>query len=632
MKKKELSENLKKVNFAHLYIDSLALTYLESYKELFLSYQSFDFREKTIDLSSFDIIFLELQTLNKENFRLLNKVVKENCSKDIYIFSQDCDNPFLLKFALHFSLNKISSLQSTDEEMDKLLVESSQKCLSHHADAMQLEISKKINSLFSILLLKNNALIFANDKAKKLFNTDTIAYIESVVKNDEGIYSLIQSDKSDSVDVFLENDKQETWNYVFYCDMIKGSDEKLITILPLGQVEEEDAFLATINRFKFIELLKDRLVQNSISQTPMSLVCVTIGNYDKLIESSGSIVVHEFLKKFITKLCFYKNSCQDLAQWSPHFFLFLIEGEEFENVKKELDSMHQKLIYSEIDKMISPVITSAALQIDKLEVNDIIDSIEQIGSRSYTCDDFNKTDYFELNHFSDYMDESEQIRNYFQSCIGNKTEIKLLNIYKGLCINTASKILKIKDNTYFVHCENLQGYSMQFEHKTVIQAPDLPKDIQADIVYVNLKESYAILDNLVFLNASANNRQHTRVQPSIRMPITIKYGRYSYQGEVMDLSTQSVSLKLNHSIDAELVSKKVEVKFKLPNSSSEEGFSYLDVDGKVVYVKEIGMTKSKVVVMLELEKPYDSYLLKYMYDRQKELIIELKKLIKLNNK
>ena len=82
---------------------------------------------------------------------------------------------------------------------------------------------------------------------------------------------------------------------------------------------------------------------------------------------------------------------------------------------------------------------------------------------------------------------------------------------------------------------------MQFEHKTVIQVPDLPKDIQADIVYVNLKESYAILDNLVFLNTSANNRQHTRVQPSIRMPITIKYGRYSYQGEVMDISTQSVA-------------------------------------------------------------------------------------------
>jgi len=632
MKNKEFSKNFEKVNFAHLYIGSIALTYLESYKELFLSYKSFDFNEKTIDLKSFDIVFIELQTLNKENFRLLNKVIKENRSKDIYIFSQDCENPFLLKFALHFSLNKISSLQSTPEEIDKLLFESSQKYLSNQADALQLEISKKINSLFSILIFKKSSLIFANDKAKKLFNTDTIAHIENIVKNNESIYNLIQSNQSDSVDVLLENDKQEIWNYAFYCDMLKGSDERLITILPLEQVEATDAFLATINRFKFIELLKDRLVQNSISQSPMSLVCVTIGNYDKLIESSGSIVVHEFLKKFIAKLCFYKNSCQDLAQWSPHFFLFLIEGEEFKNVKKELDSMHQKLLYSEIDKMISPVITSSALQIDKLEINDIINSIEQIGSKSYTCNDFNDADYFELNHFNNYMNESEQIHNYLQSCIGNKTDIKLLNIYKGLCINTTSRILKIKDSSYFVKCENLQGYSMQFENKTVIQAPDLPKDIQADIVYVNLKESYALLDNLVFLNASANNRQHTRVQPSIRMPITIKYGRYSYQGEVMDLSTQSVALKLNHSIDAELISKKVEIAFKVPNSSNDEGFSFLDINGKVVYIKEIGMTKSKVVVMLELEKPYDSYLLKYMYERQKELIIELKKLIKLNNK
>ena len=632
MGKEELEKQISNIQVAHLYIDEINLTHIDKYKEYFSKYKSIDFGNTEVNLEEYDVLLIELKKINKENFKNLNKVVKSNSSKDIYIFSVDSENSFLLKFALHFSLNKIYPLKLDEESVEKILLESSKKYLSIHAEKMQLEISKKVNSLFSLLIFKKDKLIFANEKVKSLFGTEKLFDIENIIKNDESIYELVNKNISDSVEVIIKNSDGEDWNYAFYCDLFEHNDEKLITIMPLNKVDRTDAFLSTINRFKFIEILKDRLAQNSINQTPMALVSVTIGNYDKLIKSSGSIVVHDFMKKFISKLCFYKDSCQDLTQWSPHFFIFLIEGKNFENVKEELDSMHQKLIYSQIDKMISPIITSSALRIDKLDINDIIDCTEQIGLRTFTCNDFNDGDYFELNHLNEYIDENEQIHNYLQSCIGNKTSLKLLNIYKGLCINTESKVRKIKDDSYFLHCENLQGYSMKFENRTTIQAPDLAKDIQADIVYVNIEKSYAILNNLVFLNASANNRQHTRVQPSMRTPIAIKYGKYSYQGEIMDISTQSVALKLNNLLDSELALKKVEVKFKLPDSSNEEGFSYIDVDGKVVHIGEIGMTKSKVVIMLDLQKPYDSYLLKYMYDRQKELILELKRAIKLNLK
>ncbi len=192
--------------------------------------------------------------------------------------------------------------------------------------------------------------------------------------------------------------------------------------------------------------------------------------------------------------------------------------------------------------------------------------------------------------------------------------------------------MKIKENSYFLHCENLQAYSMKFDNKTIIQSPDLLKDIEADIKYINIEKQYAIVENLKYLEFSANNRQHTRVQPSIRMPLTFRYERYSYQGEILNISTQAIAIKFNQFLSNEFNSKEVELQFKIPDDSMNDGFAFIDVTGKVVNISEVDITKSKVIVMINLEAPYDSYLLKYLYDRQKELILELKRAIKVQSR
>ncbi len=579
-----------------------------------------------------DIIIFEIDKLTKEYVKILNNIIKKCSSKEVFIFCEDVENKFLLKYALHFSLNKLHLLSESDENIEKLLKSISKNIDIKNSEKLQIEISKKINSFFALMLFHNDKLVFVNDKTKKLFDCNDLSSIDNIIKNSEKISDLLNQEENGKIDFVMKNSSGEDWNYEFFLDIFENGVDKLITIVTQNKVEKNESFLTTINRFMFIEKLKDRLVQNDINNIPTSIVCINISNYNKLLSVSGSIAVHDFVKKFIEKLCFYKNTCQDLSQWTPSFFVFLVEAESFKHTKEELDSMHQKLIYSELDDKISPIITSSALCINKLEINDIISSIDQISQHEFKAKDFNSSDYFEINHFSDYLEENEQIEHYLQSCIPNKTPIKLLNIYKGLCINTASRVIQIKENSYFLHCENLQAYSMKFDNKTVIQSADLPKDIEADIKYVNIEKKYAILENLHYLEFSANNRQHTRVQLSIRTPITFKYLRYSYQGEILDISTQAIAMKFNHSLSDEIVSKEVGLQFKLPDESMNDGFALMDITAKVVNIGDIDATKSKVIVMINLESPYDSYLLKYMYERQKELILELKKAIKVHKR
>ncbi len=621
----EIIRQIKNINFAHLYFSQIKLTQLEAYKDSFATYTSYDVAENTFEDKECEFIFIEIDKLDKHNFKILNEIVKNNSSKNITIFAKDYKNSVLLKFALHFYLEKIYQLVDDKEEIDKTIQIAINREKEKNSEEKSTVLSKQIDSFFSFLVFTKDTLTFANDKAKELFGSNDLSTIENTIKSNDEMFSLISSSVEKNIDVIIKNSENKKWNYNFYLNLFEDSEDKVISILPHNKVEKEKAFSLTKNRYQFIELLKDKLAQNSASQTDTSLMFINITNLKKLVKSSGNARVHEFTEKFIEQLASYKDSYQELAQWDSHFFVFLVEQSDFLSVKVNLDGIHQKLIYNEIDSNVSPIIVSSALNLKSLEINDIMDCIEQISGHTLNSSDVNKSDFFEINHLNEYLEESEQIAHYLRGCANNKTTIKLLNIYKGLCINTNSKVLKTDGDSVFVHCENLQGYSMQFENKTVIQAPDIPKDIQADITYVNIEKSYAVLDNLAFLNSSANNRQHTRVQPRSRTPISIKYGKYSYQGEVSDISTQAVAMTLNHSLSNELAGKKVELHFKLPEESSENGFSQMMVDGTIVFVKSIGEIKCIVVVNMILDQHYDSCLLKYMYARQKELIIELKR-------
>jgi hypothetical protein len=189
------------------------------------------------------------------------------------------------------------------------------------------------------------------------------------------------------------------------------------------------------------------------------------------------------------------------------------------------------------------------------------------------------------------------------------------------------------DNNYQISCENLQGYAMQLEGETVLQAPNFPKDIKAEIAMVDIKRAVVIIKNLKFMQNSANNRQHTRVQTSVRTPVLIKYAqRSSAQGDILDISVNSIAIKVGKSFkDEDMLNQKVKLNFSLPNEQGENGYVIMNIEAKVTYIGQKS-DYTKIVVMIEnLPQPYDDYLLRYMYQRQKELIFEIRKATKAYN-
>lgn len=92
----------KNINLSHLYFTKLRLGHLFNTKSNFSSYKSYDLNKGATDISFADVVFIEITKLTKTIVQTLNDIVKKNSSKEIYIFCEDIENKFLLKFALHF--------------------------------------------------------------------------------------------------------------------------------------------------------------------------------------------------------------------------------------------------------------------------------------------------------------------------------------------------------------------------------------------------------------------------------------------------------------------------------------------------------------------------------------------------
>ena len=221
----------------------------------------------------------------------------------------------------------------------------------------------------------------------------------------------------------------------------------------------------------------------------------------------------------LSKIFQFKDETQDVIQWSPNLYILMGEENNFEHACEQTKHLQQELVHATANEKITPIILTSAFHVESSDLNEVIDYIEKINTKKLLPQDIAKIKYFELEYLDHVIEEQEQIAYLMHNCVNNKIPIKLLNIYKGLCINTNSYILKMAEGTYHMSCENLQGYAMQLEGETVLQAPNFPKDIKAEISLVDIKRSLVIIKNLKFMPNSANNRQHTRVQTSIRTPV-----------------------------------------------------------------------------------------------------------------
>ncbi|MCR1809991.1 pilus assembly protein PilZ [Sulfurospirillum sp. hDNRA2] len=620
------------LSIAYLYFGEKRLSVLESVLNRHVKFSSYD-----LDLSSYrdhnDILFIELGESSKEKLKRLLGIFTQHKPVVAYLFAQDVENRLLLKFALHFGITDVLPLNNEATLLASIFTKNPNKLDDKLYMYQKIELEKKIERFFPFLVFQNAQLTYANAQAKRIYETNDLLEIEAKVHEDVELSEVLLSHEDVQGNIVIETASNKEAEYTCIVKAFDQSDEKIITLIPVDQLQDVKPAQTVLNRFDFIDRLKDRLAQQSVTKMPVSLVFINISNLDKLSRTFKSTTLYDAFKNLMLKLFQLKEENQELIQWSPNLYILMGEDRTFEHTCEQTKHLQQELIYATASEKITPIILSSAFHVESDDLNVVIDYIEKINTQTLLPQDIEKIKYFELEYLENVIEEQEQIRYLMHNCVNNKIPIKLLNIYKGLCINTHAYILKITEDSYQMSCENLQGYAMQIEKETVLQAPNFPKDIKAEVSLVDIKRSFVVIRNLKFMPSSANNRQHTRVQTSIRTPVLIKYAhRSSAQGDIIDISVNSIAMKVSKSFrEEEMLNQKVRLNFSLPNEEGDNGYVIMEIEAKVTYILQKDEF-TKIVVMLDkLPKPYDDYLLRYMYNRQKELIFEIKKATKAYN-
>ena len=618
---------------SHLYFDEKKLSIFDTFQTNHPHFQSFNLNTDLKTIPNSDFFFIEVGESNKEKLKTLLGLLTKNKPIATYLFADDVENRLLLKFALHFGIADVLPLEHQATLLSSIFTKNPTKLDDKLSIFRNIETGNKIEQCFPFFIFKEDSLIYANPKAQMLYEETNLAIIEEHLTGDEELFKLLQNDKDSQISLTFENDTHEIINYLCLMKSFPQKNEKFLTMIRYAPEVEQKNCSAMLNRFDFIEMLKNKLAEQSIGEKRTSFILINISNLDKLNQLFKSTAIHESFKKFLNKIFYLKEENQEVVQWSPNLYIIVCEDLSFERVSEQTRYVQQELINVTVQEKITPIITSSALMANNNDLNETLGYIEKISTKKMLPEDIEKVKFYQIDYLENVLDEQEQILYLMRNCVNNKIPIKLLNIYKGLCINTNSHVLKINEDTYHLYCENLQGYAMQLEGETVLQAPNFSKDIKAEISLVDIKRSFVILKNLSFLPHSANNRQHTRVQTSIRTPILIRYeNKASAQGEILDISVNSIALKVSGKlIKEDIKNQAVKLNFSLSNETGENGYVIMEIEAKVTCVLQ-KEDYAKVVVMLgNLHKPYDDYLLHYMYTRQKELILEIRRATKVYN-
>ncbi|WP_321778984.1 PilZ domain-containing protein [Sulfurimonas sp.] len=604
----------------HLYNNTISSSQLKEVVKAFKGYKSIDINRCTGIDDDF-IYFVEIDKIKKTLLLKIKELLKNKKKSLIYFFINDSHSLMLFQLA---SLLEVKNIFTKKNIASKILVDIQKEIKEHQTIQQEHQIAQTIMHDHHFMIFENNKLKFASSKIYKDFNCIDLEDVKSKICSQFNLDALLKEDSSIQ-NVFKFGVSQELYN-------IKSStsdlnQEKFIYIENMPEDNHYDVrgidFIK--NRIYFIETLKEKVLEVSISAGMLGVISIHIENIANLRNDWSEYEIEMSIRDILLQVELEIESHTILAQYDSGLYVTLFQDLDFEALKQKASKIQSHINEYSDKQKIKPLIGLYAFDIHNLELNQILQIISNISKEELSPKDIESQSLYRIINIDDTLDEEKIIDILLQASFTNKTAIKLMNIYKGLCINTSSLIVKKIDQEIYVRYEHLQGTVMHLEKETVLQSSNFPKDIIADVKYVDPKKSIAQLKNFRFVQGSANSRKYSRVTCALRVPISITHDKGTLNGEILDISLNSIAIKTRFSKNINTLKlSKIVLNFTLPIKDTEFGYMQLSLNAKVVFTL-CDDEFCKVVLNLYEDQSSEAVLMEYVYARQKEIIVELKK-------
>ena len=573
---------------------------------------------KTIE--NYDVYFVEIDKVEKEILLHIKQLLLDKTESLIYFFINDSHS--LMLFQLSALLN-VKTIVTQKSDMTKVLVNIKQDISLKQTVQLEHVIADTMIHDHCFMIFGSNKLKYASQKLYDDFSCKDLDEVKLKVCTQFKLGDLLNNIIS-----FEENVAFSSNSKIYNIDIAPSTvnGDKFIYLEKVPESDSHNRLDVDFikNRIYFIEVLKEKILEKSISDSKLGVITIQVENIEKLRDDWSAYDIEESIHNLLLEINGAIQSHDLLAQYDNGLYLILFDGLDFEAIKSKALTIQNHILTYIKDKKIKPIVGLYALDVNDLELNKALEIVSNLSRDNVSTKDINAHILHKIINVNEEMDDREVIDILLQAIFTNKSPIKLINIYKGLCINTSSVILRTTTDEVDVTFQQLQGTVMNFEKSTVIQSSSFSKDIVADVVYINAKKKFARLNNFRFAQGSANSRKYSRVTCSQRTPITVLHDKGTLNGSILDISMNSIAIqtRLYDNIES-LELSVVTLNFTLPNNSAE-GFVKLSLEAEVKFIM-CDKDFCKVIVNLYENQASESILMEYVYNRQKEIIIELRR-------
>ena len=611
------------MNICHLYYSVSSSIIVGDILDAFDESISIDI-SKTKIVEQYNIYIIEVIKIDKNVSAKLLKIFKSKSNCLIYFLISKEYN--LMLFQTAFMLNA-KTIITQSQDIKKVISKIQADFIANEDEHVQKLLGKTLLKNQELMIFKNHKLIFASEKLFDVFSCNNLDEINNTICSQLNIDELLSQDTVLKQSLIIDN--QIDLSFDIRSTSVNNHGETILNFQRhITDNKSEDKLSFILNKLSFIEILKEKIQNKSTPVKSYSIISIEIDNIKMLQSELNEVELEDLIKQLLFKVDIILDKKIVFAQYGKEFYVALFEDIEFNELKKLALEYHNKIYDLCKDDKYRPMIGLFVFNIDKLDLNEVLTKLSHIENRSLSKDDI-ESDYFEyINNIDEDMSEKDAIAVTLESVFTNRVEFKLLNIYKGLFINTPSKIIKIKDETIYVQVEMLQAIIMKNDRQTILQSSGFTKDVQASVKYIDLNKNIAILENFKFLNSNVKARKFSRVTCSSRTPIIAALPNGTISGEIIDLSMHSIAIKTKRSkITDNVHEKDVVLTFMLPTDSTIDGFIKLNLKANVAFLL-CEEDSCKMVCDLYKDEDNESVFMEYVYKRQKEIIVEVKKMAK----
>jgi len=231
-----------------------------------------------------------------------------------------------------------------------------------------------------------------------------------------------------------------------------------------------------------------------------------------------------------------------------------------------------------------------------------------------------KSDLYRLATVKDVKTDTTSIIKVFSDMAEGrvKSDIRLLNYYQEVPVTYPSTIKSVDTDSVELSVHEHQAILMKHDNSTLVTSSHFHKEygVHCYAAYVSVAKKIVILHNFSYAQIRAARREAVRVSVKDNISATFSYDNILIEGKMLDISGTGISI-LSFEVPATETDQPGLLTFTLMGT-------LLTVHGAFVRAIANGVDGQICIFKTKLDRAGDNVVGKFVYQRQIEIIQELK--------